>query len=78
MKNSLMLLNDKIILRKRAIIETINDLLKNDCQIEHTRHRSVANFVGNLVAGLIACNLAPKKPALNLEIIDLDAIKKVA
>jgi len=78
MKNSLMLLNDKIILRKRAIIETINDLLKNGCQIEHTRHRSVANFVGNLVAGLIAYNLAPKKPALNLEIIDLDAIKKVA
>ena len=78
MKNSLMHLHDKIILRKRAIIETINDLLKNCCQIEHTRHRCLANFVGNLVAGLIAYNLAPKKPALNLEIIDLNAIKKVA
>jgi hypothetical protein len=73
-----MLLHDNIILRKRAFIETINDLLKNGCQIEHTRHRCFANFIGNLVAGLIAYNLAPKKPALNLEIIDLDAINKIA
>jgi hypothetical protein len=78
MKNALMHLHDKIILRKRAIIETINDLLKNGCQIEHTRHRCLANFVGNLVAGLIAYNLTPKKTALNLEIIDFDAIKKIA
>jgi hypothetical protein len=78
MKNALMHLHDKIILRKRAIIETINDLLKNGCQIEHTRHRCLANFIGNLVAGLIAYNLAPKKPALNLEIIDLDVVKKIA
>jgi len=78
MKNALMHLHDKIILRKRAIIETINDLLKNGCQIEHTRHRCLTNFVANLVAGIIAYNLAPKKPALNLEIIDLNALKRVA
>jgi len=77
MKNSLMHLYDKIVLRKRAIIETINDLLKNGCQIEHTRHRCLTNFVGNLVAGLIAYNIAPKKPALNIEIIDMDAIRKI-
>jgi hypothetical protein len=71
-------LYDKIVLRKRAIIETINDLLKNGCQIEHTRHRCFADFIGNLVAGLIACNLAPKKPTLNLEIIDLDKVKMIA
>ena len=70
--------HDKIILRKRAIIEAVNDLLKNSCQIEHTRHRCLTNFVGNLVAGLVAYNLAPEKLALNLEIIDLNAIKKVA
>ena len=52
MKNALMHLHDKIILRKRTLIETINDLLKNGCQIEHTRHRCLANFIGNLVAGL--------------------------
>jgi hypothetical protein len=45
--------------------------------IEHTRHRCPANFVGNLVAGLTACNLSPKKTALNLEIIDLNAVKKI-
>ena len=76
MKNVLMHLHDKIVLKKRVLIETINDLLKNEYQIEHTGHRCLANFVGNLVAELIAINLASKKPALNIEIIDLDAIKK--
>ena len=70
MKNSLMNLHDKILLRKRAVIETVNDELKNVCQIEHTRHRSVDNFATNLLAGLIAYNLLPKKPSMNIEIID--------
>jgi hypothetical protein len=70
MKNSLMNLYDKLILRKRAIIETVTDELKNVCRIEHTRHRSVENFAVNLVAGLIAYNQLPKKPEMNIEIID--------
>ena len=70
MKNSLMNLYDKILLRKRAVIETVNDELKNICQIEHTRHRSVDNFATNLIAGIIAYNLLPKKPGMNIEIID--------
>lgn len=70
MKNSLMNLYDKILLRKRSVIETVNDELKNICQIEHTRHRSVDNFATNLFAGLIAYNLLPKKPSMNIEIID--------
>ena len=70
MKNSLMNLYDKILLRKRSVIETVNDELKNTCQIEHTRHRSVDNFTTNLFAGLIAYNLLPKKPSMNIEIID--------
>lgn len=70
MKNSLMLLNDKIMLKKRALIETVNDELKNICQIEHTRHRSFDNFLANLLSGLIAYSFFPKKPSLNLEIID--------
>lgn len=70
MKNSLMNLYDKIMLRKRAVIETVNDELKNVCHIEHTRHRSVDNFATNLLAGLIAYNLLPKKPTMNIEIID--------
>ena len=70
MKNSLMNLHDKILLRKRSVIETVNDELKNVCNIEHTRHRSVDNFATNLLAGLIAYNLLPKKPSMNIEIID--------
>lgn len=66
MKNRLMPLADKLLLRKRAIIETINDQLKNISQIEHSRHRSPANFLVNLMAGLIAYCHQPKKPALNL------------
>jgi len=78
MKNALMHLYDKIALRKRVIMETVNDLLKNGCQIEHTRHRCLNNFIGNLVSGLITYNLAPKKPALNIEIIDMNAVKRIA
>jgi hypothetical protein len=67
MKNSLMLTQDKILLRKRALIETVNDELKNICQIEHTRHRSFENFLTNLLSGLIAYSFLDKKPKLNLE-----------
>ena len=74
MKNSLMSLYDKILLRKRSVIETVNDELKNVCQIEHTRHRSFDNFATNLIAGLIAYNLLPKKPEMNIEIIDKSRI----
>lgn len=66
MNNKLMPLFDKILLRKRSIIETINDQLKNLSQIVHTRHRSATNFAVNLIAGLIAYTHQPKKPSLNL------------
>src|SRR5262245_1457346 len=66
MKNKLMPMRDKILLRKRALRETVNDRLKNIGQIEHTRHRSVANFVVNLLAALIAYTDPEKKPSLNL------------
>ncbi len=67
MKNRLLPLADKLLLRKRAIIETVFDQLKNISQIEHTRHRSVNNFVVNLVCGLIAYCHQPKKPSLHLD-----------
>lgn len=66
MKNKLLPLFDKLMLRKRALIETVNDQLKNICQIEHTRHRSLMNFVVNLLAALIAYTYLEKKPSLNL------------
>ena len=66
MKNHLMPMMDKVLLRKRAIIETINDQLKNISQIAHTRHRSLNNCLVNVVAGLIAYTFQPKKPSLKL------------
>jgi hypothetical protein len=66
MKNMLMDAAEKLLLRKRSLIETINDQLKNVCQIEHTRHRSPTNFLVHLIAGLIAYAKQPKKPSLNL------------
>lgn len=69
MKNALMPLIDKIQLRKRSIIETINDQLKNICQIEHSRHRSFGNFLSNLISGLIAYCFLPKKPAIKYQVI---------
>jgi hypothetical protein len=62
MKNRLLLLSDKLLLRRRSILETITDQLKNIAHIEHTRRRSLANLMVNLVAGLIAYCHQPKKP----------------
>jgi transposase len=60
-------LTDRILIRKRAIVETVIDQLKNISQIEHSRHRSVANFMVNLICGLIAYAHQPKKPSLGRE-----------
>ena len=67
MKNRLMLLSDKLLARRRSIIETVIDQLKNISQIEHSRHRSPVNFGVNVLCGLIAYCYQPKKPSLNLE-----------
>lgn len=67
MKNSLMELKDKIMLRKRSVIETVNDELKNLCQIEHSRHRSFGNFISNMISGLIAYSFFPKKPSIKYQ-----------
>ena len=74
MKNKLMPIFDKLMLRKflnpdlsgRAIIESVNDQLKNISQIEHTRHRSGFNFLVNVISALIAYTYQEKKPSLNL------------
>jgi hypothetical protein len=64
MKNVLMDMNDKLLLRKRAVIECVNDFLKNICQVEHSRHRSFTNFLVNLVAAVSAYSFLPHKPAI--------------
>lgn len=68
MKEKLIPLFDKLLLRKRAVIESVIDQLKNISQIEHSRHRSVSNFLVNVVAGLIAYTFREKKPSLNIQI----------
>jgi hypothetical protein len=73
MRNILLPLADKLLLRKRALIETIFDQLKNVCQIEHSRHRSPMNFLVHLLAGLIAYCHQPKKPSLHLDVYPLIA-----
>ena len=65
---------DHAILKQRSLIETVFDELKNLCQIEHTRHRSVNNFVVNLLAGIVAYCLQPKKPRLNISTDELHSL----
>ena len=67
MKQRLMPLYDKIMLRKRSIIETVNDMLKNVAQLVHTRHRSVHNFLMNLLAAMGAYCFFLSKPAVNFD-----------
>ena len=67
LKKWIMTIGDRILLRKRALIETINDELKNMAQIEHSRHRSVVGFTVNLMAGLAAYSFFPKKPMIDVE-----------
>lgn len=74
MKNVIMEMKDKILLRKRSVIETINDELKNICSIEHSRHRSFENFITNLISGLIAYSFFAKKPAIKYEAIKTDQL----
>jgi Transposase DDE domain len=66
LKPRLLRLWDRLILRKRFLIETINDQLKNISQIEPSRHRSLTGFMANLVGGLLAYTFQPKKPSLGL------------
>jgi Transposase DDE domain len=65
-KNKLMPVLDKLLLRKRALIECVNDQLKNVSQIEHSRHRSATNGIVNMVAAVVAYTFQPKKPGLDL------------
>jgi hypothetical protein len=75
MKNKLMPLWDKIMLRKRALIESVINILKTNCQIEHHRHRSKWNFLSHLLAGLGSYCLRPDKPRLFFSQNELEQIR---
>ena len=66
MKGTLMSLSDKLLLRKRTIIETVNDALRNISQVEHSRHRAFDNFIVILLGAIAAYCRFPKKPCINV------------
>ncbi|MDQ7084465.1 MAG: IS982 family transposase [Sulfurovum sp.] len=74
MKNRLMLIMDKLLLRKRSVIETVNDQLKNLCDIEHSRSRSPVNFMVNMIAGLIRYTYSEKLPSINFSQKDIEIL----
>jgi hypothetical protein len=78
MRNQLMPLLDKLLLRKRAIIETVIDQLKNVCQVEHSRHRSPVNYFTDVIAGLVAYTYGEKLPSLNLRPDELQLLDGAA
>ena len=71
MNGALMSVSDKLLLRKRAIIETVDDELKNIAQVEHSRHRSFDNIVVNLPGGIAAYCYFPKKPSIRVHTVDI-------
>lgn len=72
MKEKALSNEEKLLLRKRSVIETVNDELKNICHAEHTRHRSVAGFLLNIISAIAAYSFFPKKPSIKKDIEETD------
>ena len=70
MKKKALSNEEKILLRKRSVIETVNDELKNICQIEHTRHRSISGFLLNVMGAIAAYSFFPKKPSIKNDVAE--------
>jgi len=81
MKSKALSNEEKLLLRKRSVIETVNDELKNICQAEHTRHRSISGFLLNIISAIAAYSFFPKKPSIKNDIKEtnqkvIDAFKQ--
>jgi hypothetical protein len=68
MKNKLMDLSDKLLLKKRGVIESVGNILKNRVYIQHTRHRSLWGFLLNIISSLIAYQQREVKPTITLNL----------
>jgi len=68
MKSKALSNEEKLLLRKRSVIETVNDELKNMCQVEHSRHRSISGFLLNVISAIAAYSFFPKKPSIKKDI----------
>lgn len=77
MKAKVMKVWDKLMLRKRFIVETVFDQLKNISQIEHSRHRSCVSFMVNLIAGLIAYTFQEKQPSIRITRLDKEFLMQI-
>jgi len=72
MKSKALSNEERLLLRKRSVIETVNDELKNICQVEHTRHRSISGFLLNIMGAIAAYSFFPKKPSIKKDIEETD------
>jgi hypothetical protein len=70
MKNKALSNEEKLLLRKCSVIETVNDELKNICQVEHTRHRSISGFLLNIMSAIAAYSFFPEKPYIKNDIME--------
>ena len=70
MKSKALSNKERTLLRKRSIIETVNDELKNICQIEHTRHRYISGFLLNIMSAIAAYSFFPKKPSIVCSVVE--------
>ena len=77
MKTKVMKVWDKLMLRKRFIIETVFDQLKNISQIEHSRHRCCISFMVNMMAGLIAYTFQDKLPSIKVTRLDKESLIQI-
>jgi hypothetical protein len=68
MKTKALSNEERILLRKRSVIETVNDELKNICQVEHTRHISISGFLLNIMGAIAAYSFFPKKPSIKNDV----------
>jgi hypothetical protein len=73
MRNYLMPLADKLMLRKRFVIETVLDTLKSEMGLEHSRHRSVVNAMVHVMSCLVAYAFRPGKPSISLTRQEIEA-----
>jgi len=64
MKNKLMDIGDKIMLKKRGVIESVGAVFKEDLNFEHSRYRSPITLFINVFCGLIAYSLRKDKPSI--------------
>ena len=74
MKNKLMDFYEKLLLKKRGLIESVIDILKNSFSIEHSRHRSPINFLSNVFSAIVAYSFRLKKPSIHLPLTRLQEL----